>query len=1397
MRRHPSATAPCIRTRSGIPTSNHARLLATSVFVGAALVASLGGCPASPVNPALPGDLPPIEGSVGDPSGAGSDPIANDPTTASVPGGGGSLRVGDADFATFQDQPVSLALDGPVWAEANQAVDLNNASIAIVGPPTAGTLDGPQTLEGNRIGFTYTPPAGFVGSAQFHYVARVANDESNVGLVTIEVYPDIQFDVQTSEDVNDLTGRAYALTVSGPPLPDGTYIWTLDGVEDSGPMATHHERFYTFSPNQVHVLTLSVVLAGFSGPVACRSALDGTAEIRLKIPPAISGTIVDQNGQPMPDVVISGHRIRNPAVSEAQGRYTVHVPRNWSGALRPAQPGATFQPPERFFSKVRRDLAGENFRGAGGFVTISGRVLDANGAALADVLFSADNGGGSATTNAQGDYALSLPRDWSGRVTPSAAGYTFSPAYRDYAPLSGDLSQQDYGATADPASAFTISGRVLTLSGAALANVLLSADNGGGSTTTNLQGGYALTLPRDWSGRVTPSAGGYTFTPAFRDYTLLGGDRTQQDYDASLVTSGNQPPIAFDQSVTTNEDTAVNITLTASDPNNNPLEFVVLQLAAAGRLRDIGNGRVVVAGDLPYTLAASGAVLEYLPNADYNGADAFTFTAFDGTVLGNTATISVTVNAVNDAPSFDVPPSSGMAVGTPFVVNMTNVLSGPPDEAWQTVSFSARSSDQSVIPNGNLEFVGPRLTITAIAAGGPVTISVTGVDDGGTANGGVNSSGGGFQMTAVTGPVISGSISRVATVGANPPVGPVHLRFTGSGASTGMDFSVTSQVDGAYAAQVPSGWTGTVAAADPNHTYLTPLSRDYSSPVTAPQLNQDYSAWIPPIGIPAPEFGIKETHDMYAGQRFDFNGNGILEPGEEYRDAGDGPYTHYIDNTHPNATDTNNPYGTSGRPRLTVEPYALLPAGSVVEIHGGPYTWNVGRDQAILFYGNGTPQQPIFARGPSPANRPLLNSRVVFEGSYIILENMNIDFTNAGANGVGCRPSTHHVSIRNSEIHEGPELTTSAVGLGGGDNGPSVHDIVVHNNVIHDNGNWLANYDEDHHAVGVGRNADHIWVVDNEMYHNSGDGIQINARMLGTMPATHHIYIGRNLMHHNKQYGATIKFAVDVVISQNTMYSHRPSDSSNGCGISWNYGPERVWMLFNHIYDSDHGIKTSTASGPGGWGPGQDVYIIGNLIHDIHRSPPGPYTPSGYDDPNNPWKYGIALRFSDEQAITTKHVIGNTIYDADAGIVSPRGFGSIRIANNIFSGIVEQDIFLDIPQAAGASSIQTTLFDNLARIRWGTNTTYDLASFRIAHPGLGLGCLEGEARFRDPAQADFHLLAGSPAVDNGAADAVYDTFLSQYGIDIRVNIEGMSIPVDGNGNGSAVIDMGAYEYRRP
>src|SRR5207245_3093074 len=58
----------------------------------------------------------------------------------------------------------------------------------------------------------------------------------------------------------------------------------------------------------------------------------------------------------------------------------------------------------------------------------------------------------------------------------------------------------------------------------------------------------------------------------------------------------------------------------------------------------------VVVGPAHGTLSGAAPALTYTPAANYNGADSFTFKANDGSLDSNIATVSITINAVNDAP---------------------------------------------------------------------------------------------------------------------------------------------------------------------------------------------------------------------------------------------------------------------------------------------------------------------------------------------------------------------------------------------------------------------------------------------------------------------------------------------------------------------------------------------------------------------------------------------------------------------------------------------------------------------------------------------------------------------------------------------------------------------------
>ena len=76
----------------------------------------------------------------------------------------------------------------------------------------------------------------------------------------------------------------------------------------------------------------------------------------------------------------------------------------------------------------------------------------------------------------------------------------------------------------------TISGSILDSSLTPIPGVLITADGGAGSTTTNVNGEYFLSVSESWSGTLTPSKTDYTFSPNSRSYSNAISDIADQNY---------------------------------------------------------------------------------------------------------------------------------------------------------------------------------------------------------------------------------------------------------------------------------------------------------------------------------------------------------------------------------------------------------------------------------------------------------------------------------------------------------------------------------------------------------------------------------------------------------------------------------------------------------------------------------------------------------------------------------------------------------------------------------------------------------------------------------------------------------------------------------------------------
>src|SRR4029079_19304088 len=149
------------------------------------------------------------------------------------------------------------------------------------------------------------------------------------------------------------------------------------------------------------------------------------------------------------------------------------------------------------------------------------------------------------------------------------------------------------------------------------------------------QSGTITDLNEETGSLVYTSDAGFTGKDSF---TFNANDGTVDSNTATVtitVNSVNQPPVAEKQSVAANTADPTGITLKATDPQGNALTYAIVSEPQSGTITDLNEET----GSLVYT-----------SDAGFTGKDSFTFNANDGTVDSNTATVTITVNSVNQPP---------------------------------------------------------------------------------------------------------------------------------------------------------------------------------------------------------------------------------------------------------------------------------------------------------------------------------------------------------------------------------------------------------------------------------------------------------------------------------------------------------------------------------------------------------------------------------------------------------------------------------------------------------------------------------------------------------------------------------------------------------------------------
>jgi len=515
-------------------------------------------------------------------------------------------------------------------------------------------------------------------------------------------------------------------------------------------------------------------------------------------------------------------------------------------------------------------------------------------------------------------------------------------------------------------------------------------------------------------------------------------------------------------------------------------------------------------------------------------------------------------------------------------------------------------------------------------------------------------------------------------------------------------------------------------------------------------------SWFPPIGIPDPGFGIL---DVRPERPQDWN---IAIPGFYYVDEQSG-------------TDVNNSYGMPLHPRRTIP--NPISAGSYVEVHG-TYTITEGGATFIHALGTSAPwvanvSGPVWIVSQDDMQRAIFTQMVVMHGQYLYVDSVNVRSQNGSVGrmqigSAGVSRAADHMVVRYCDI-QGDGLTGitgfNVVGRSDG----RVSDVVIYKNSIYNYGDMNASTDQDAAPMIVEDNASDIWVLENT-FHTCTSGFRAGGAYSGQM--VDHVYVGRNTIYNTFQAGFAVKYIEDVIFSENDIHHIVDKEWSPAKCIGFQYSPTRFWILYNTIHDCNNGIRSGSDAGA----VETPVYIIGNEIYNIAIDGTSPY---GQTEGN-----GIEINGGNGP----RYIIGNTIYNTEQAIANEYYAAQLIMSDNIIQNSSNRDIKFTQGYGTGtASTITNTLFTSPAKISWGDGIVRNLTEFQDTY-NKGLNCNEGDALFVDPGSDDFSLQHDSPAINAGTEHEVYQLFQDLYGLDIRVDKNGVSRPQGG------AWDIGAYEY---
>ncbi|WP_395377680.1 Ig-like domain-containing protein [Marinicella sp. W31] len=576
---------------------------------------------------------------------------------------------------------------------AGNDIDGDNLTFSVASGPSNGSISGtPPNI-------TYTPNTDFNGNDSFTFVANDGTVNSSAATINIAVAAQNDQPTATAQSVNvdeddsvnitlagnDVDGDNLTFTVASQPT-DGSLSGTPPNLIYAPDSDFNGSDSFTFTVNDGTVdsasATISITIdAANDQPTATAQSLNTDEDTALNI--TLAGNDIDGDG--LTFSVASG-----PA----------------NGSISGTPPNITYTP-------------NTDFNGNDSFTFVANDGTVNSSAATISIAVAAQNDQPTATAQ-----SVNVDEDDSVNITlagndvdgdnltftvasqPTDGSLSGTPPNLIYAPDSDFNGSDSFtftvnDGTVDSASATisitidaandqpTATAQSLNTNEDTALNITLAGnDIDGDGLTFSVASGPA-------NGSISGTPPNITYTPGTNfngndSFTFVANDGTVDSNAATIsitVDPQNDQPTATAQSVNVDEDDSVNITLAGNDVDGDGITFSLVSNPANG------------------SLSGTPPNLTYAPDTDYNGSDSFTFTVNDGTVDSVAATVSITVDSVNDRPT-----ANNQNLNTNEDTDLNIVLSGN-DIDGDSLSFTVTSGPA----NGSISGTPPNITYTPAA----------------------------------------------------------------------------------------------------------------------------------------------------------------------------------------------------------------------------------------------------------------------------------------------------------------------------------------------------------------------------------------------------------------------------------------------------------------------------------------------------------------------------------------------------------------------------------------------------------------------------------------------------------------------------------------------------------